>query len=589
MIPSLHVPASKRLIARIAVAGMSLAVLALGTLAVWSSIVTQNGAAGLSGAGVQTSGHLRAIQALSLINSSADGLESGPDPVHLKKLRNAQKVLDDALYRMQNGEVRDAQVIAGESRPIVRRLKPAIEWFLAACVVKRVVGAPTVACVSPTTPPGFDAKASGGPEKLMEDTMRELEVVLNDLDSDPSQLLTTELASVTATERTVRATAFILIPLGLLGVAVCAWLLSGYRRRAEATMLATIAATATEARTDELTGLPNRRALLEELEARTDRNETFTLTIADLNGFKRYNDTFGHPAGDALLKRLGRKLATACEGHGTAARLGGDEFCVLLDGNVPPDEAHALLQEALGDEGEGFCITSSTGSVAVPEEAVTSSEALRLADTRMYAAKMSAYPGSDEWISGVLTRMLNERHPGLGGHAEEVANLAGTCAKALGLSTDDVQLVEKAAELHDLGKVGIPSEILTKPGILTDEEMEFVQSHSVIGERILAGAPSLEGVASMVRSSHERWDGNGYPDGLAGNDIPIGARIVFVVDSYCAMTEDRPYAQARSTASARHELTACSGTQFDPTVVVAFLTVLNDRVLAARAPASLVA
>ncbi len=375
---------------------MLLAVLALGTLAVWSSIVTQNGAAGLSGAGVQTSGHLRAIQALSLINSSADGLESGPNPVHLKKLRNAQKVLDDALYRMQNGEVRDAQVIAGESKPIVRRLKPAIEWFLTACVVKRVVGAPSVACVSPTTPPGFDSKASGGPEKLMEDTMRELEVVLNDLDSDPSHLLTAELESVTATERTVRATAFILIPLGLLGVAVCAWLLSGYRRRAEATMLATIAATATEARTDELTGLPNRRALLEELEARTDRNESFTLTIADLNGFKRYNDTFGHPAGDALLKRLGHKLARACDGHGTAARLGGDEFCVLLDGNVPPDEAHALLQRALGDEGEGFCITSSTGSVAVPEEARdSSSEALRLADTRMYAAKMSAYPGSE--------------------------------------------------------------------------------------------------------------------------------------------------------------------------------------------------
>jgi diguanylate cyclase (GGDEF)-like protein len=586
---SLRPAARSKVFARIAVVGMFLAVLALGTLAVWSSIVTQNGAAGLSGAGVQTSGHLRAIQALSLINSSADGLEAGPNPVHLKKLRNAQKVLDDALYRMQNGEVRDAQLIAGESKPIVRRLKPAIEWFLTACVVKRVVGAPTVACVSPTTPPGFDSKANGGPEKLMEDTMRELEVVLNDLDSDPSQLLTTELASVTATERTVRATAFILIPLGLLGVAVCAWLLSGYRRRAEATMLATIAASATEARTDELTGLPNRRALLEELEARTDRNETFTLTIADLNGFKRYNDTFGHPAGDALLKRLGRKLATACEGHGTAARLGGDEFCVLLDGNVPPDEAHALLQDALGDEGEGFRITSSTGAVAVPKEAVTSSEALRLADTRMYAAKLNAYPGSDQWISGVLTRMLDERHPGLGGHVEEVANLAGTCAKALGLSPDDVRLVEKAAELHDLGKVGIPSEILTKPGILNDEEMEFVQSHSVIGERILAGAPSLEGVASMVRSSHERWDGTGYPDGLAGNEIPIGARIVFVVDSYCAMTEDRPYAQARSPVGARHELSACSGTQFDPTVVVAFLSVLNNRDIAARVPASLVA
>ena len=556
--PSLrHAPPSKTL-ARIAVAGMTLAVLALGTLAVWSSIVTQNGATGLSGAGVQTSGHLRAMQALSLIDTSTDSMEAGVNPKDLKKLRNAQKVLDDALNRMQAGDVPQAQQIANESKPFVRRLKPSIELFLA-------------------TPPGYDSNGTAGPEEKMERIMTELEVVLNDLDSDPSQLLTAELASVTDTERTVRATAIVLIPLGLLGVAACAALLSAYRRRADATMLATIEATATEARTDELTGLPNRRALLEELEARTDANESFTLTLADLNGFKRYNDTFGHPAGDALLKRLGRKLTEACAGRGTAARLGGDEFCVLLNGNVPADEAHGLLHEALSDEGEGFCITSSTGVVALPKEAVNSAEALRLADSRMYAAKLSAYPGSDQWVAGVLTRMLDERHPGLGVHADEVANLASACGEVLGLSTDDVRLVKKAAELHDLGKVGIPSEILTKPGLLTEEELEFVRRHSSIGERILAGVPSLEGVASMVRSSHERWDGEGYPDGLVGKEIPIGARIIFAVDAYCAMTQDRPYAQARSPESARHELSACSGTQFDPTVVVALLSVLNSR------------
>ena len=570
-------PASpSKLLARIAVAGMLLAVLALGALAVWSSIVTQNRAAGLSGAGVQTSGHLRAIQALSLINSSADGLESGPNPVHLKKLRNAQKVLDDALYRMQNGDVRDAQVIAADSKPIVRRLKPAIEWFLTACV-KRVVGAPTVACVSPTTPPGFDSKASGGPEKLMEDTMRELEVVLNDLDSDPSQLLTTELASVTTTERTVRTTAFILIPLGLLGVAVCAWLLSAYRRRAETTLLATIAATATEARTDELTGLPNRRALLEELEQRTNGNESFTLTLADLNGFKRYNDTFGHPAGDALLRRLGRKLAAACEGRGTPARLGGDEFCVLLSGDRPAHEAHTLMRDALSEEGEGFRITSASGLAAVPEDTRDPSTALRLADTRMYAAKISEHPSDEQEMAVTLTRMLDEHHPGLGSHVKDVADLAVACAEALDLSADDVHLVERAASLHDLGKVAIPSGILTKHGSLSDEEWEFVRRHSIIGERILSGVPSLERVASMVRSSHERWDGNGYPDKLAGEEIPIGARIIFVADAYCAMTETRSYAQERSVASPRQELRACSGTQFDPTVVKAFLSALDSR------------
>ena len=121
-------------------------------------------------------------------------------------------------------------------------------------------------------------------------------------------------------------------------------------------------------------------------------DETFTLTLADLNGFKRYNDTFGHPAGDALLRRLGRKLAAACEGRGIAARLGGDEFCVLFDGELPAGEAQALLADALSDEGEGFQITAASGVAAVPREARDPSAALRLADARMYAAKVGEHP-----------------------------------------------------------------------------------------------------------------------------------------------------------------------------------------------------
>ncbi len=540
---------------------MSLAVLSLGALAVWAAIVTQNGADGLSRAGVQTTGHLRAVQALSMIDTSTDELEEKIDPIHLAKLRRSQRVLDDALDRMESGGVAEASRIAAEGKPIVRRMKPAIDLFLA-------------------RPPGYDSDGSAGAEEAMENIMGELQVLLNDLDPDPSQLLAKQLASVTATERTVRATAFVLIPLGLAGVAACAWLLSVYRRRAEATMRSALVATAQEARTDELTGLPNRRALLEELDSRTSRNERFTLTLADLNGFKRYNDTFGHPAGDALLRRLGRKLAAACEGRGIAARLGGDEFCVLLFGDVPADEANALLSEALRDEGEGFLITSASGVVAVPGEAHESSAALRLADSRMYAAKVSAHPTPEAGTSAALKRMLEERHPGLGSHLERVASLAVACAESLGLSADEVELVQRAAGLHDIGKVGIPSEILTKQGPLGDEELAFMHRHSVIGERILAGVPSLERAAEVVRSSHERWDGKGYPDRLAGEAIPMAARIVFVADAFCAMTAERPYASARSTESARKELRACAGAQFDPAVVTAFLAVLDSRALA---------
>jgi len=537
---------------------MALAVLALGALAVWSSLVTQNGASGLSQAGVQTSGHLRAVQAMSLIDTQTDVLEESTSPAEIKKLRNAQRVLDDALDRMERGDVREARLIAGEATPIVKRLKPAIELFLA-------------------TPPGFDSNGSGGPEEAMEVIITELGVLLNDLDADPSKLLATKLDAVTATERTVRATAFVLIPLGLGGVAACGWMLTLYRRRSEATLRAAVDESAEEARTDALTGLPNRRALLEELDFRTTAGEPFTLTLADLNGFKRYNDTFGHPAGDALLKRLGHNLARACEGLGLAARLGGDEFCVVLSADTSVDDAHALISEALSEEGEGFRITAASGAASVPAEAPDASTVLRLADARMYAAKLIGRPSAEQGMTAALTRMLDARHPGLGSHVEEVADLAGACAATLGLSSDDVSLVRRAAELHDLGKVAIPSAILTKRGPLSDEEWDFMRNHSVIGERILAGLPALERVSSMVRSSHERWDGRGYPDGLAGEQIPIGARIIFAADSFCAMTENRPYADARSEGSALEELRACSGTQFDPAVVAAFLASLEGR------------
>jgi len=541
---------------------MSLAVVALGALAVWAAIVTQDGARGLSSAGVQTSGHLRAVQSLSLIDTQTDALETRVDPKEVVKLRTAQRVLDNSLDRMERGGVREASRIAREAQPIVERMKPAINRFLA-------------------RPPGYDSDGSSGDEERMEQIVTELQVRLNDLEPDPSRLLTTKLEAVTKTERAVRATAFVLIPLGLIGVAACGWLLSVYRRRSEATMRASLDLTSQEARTDELTGLPNRRALIEELERRSAAGDRFTLVLADLNGFKRYNDTFGHPAGDALLRRLGRRLAEACQGHGTAARLGGDEFCVLLFGEVEGDAAHALVRAALSDEGEGFLITAASGLAVVPDDAREPSAALRLADSRMYAAKISGHPSAEQRMSGALTRMLDERHPGLGSHVEEVAGLAAACAQMLGLPDDDVRSIQRAAELHDLGKVAIPSAILTKQGPLNDDEWTFMRSHSIIGERILAGVPALERVALMVRSSHERWDGDGYPDGLAGVEIPIGARVIAAADAFCAMTEARPYASARTSDSARRELLACAGTQFDPAVVSAFIAALDRGVHAA--------
>jgi diguanylate cyclase (GGDEF)-like protein len=324
--------------------------------------------------------------------------------------------------------------------------------------------------------------------------------------------------------------------------------------------------------TDALTGLGNRRRLLVDLDvAMRDREATFTMF--DLDGFKAYNDSFGHHAGDVLLERLGQRLAGAVQGTGTAYRLGGDEFCVLLHGEHKAQALPAAVA-ALRERGEAFAIGASFGTVSLADEAATAEEALQLADARMYAQKNGGRVSASKQSKDVLLRALAERYPDLGDHLDGVAETAASVARALGVGEDELESICHAAELHDVGKVAIPEAILLKPGPLDESEWEFMRTHTIIGERIVAAAPSLAKVARLVRSSHERWDGGGYPDGLAAEAIPLGARIIAVCDSFDAMVTDRPYSAARNFGEAVEELVRCSGTQFDPAVVRAFVAVL---------------
>jgi two-component system cell cycle response regulator len=334
-----------------------------------------------------------------------------------------------------------------------------------------------------------------------------------------------------------------------------------------------------EARTDVLTGLGNRRRLIDDLsEAIATRQETFVFALFDLNGFKQYNDSFGHLAGDALLSRLGESLARFAARRGTAYRMGGDEFCVCLERG---DEAAELVvgaaARALEEHGDGFAITAAFGAVLVPDEAATATDALRLADQRMYTQKAGGRQSAGEQSSGVLLRAIFERHPRLGEHVTGVAALAESLAVKLGLEEGEVARARLAGALHDIGKMAIPDEILAKPGPLTEHEWTFVRGHTLVGERILHAAPALSHVAGLVRSSHERFDGSGYPDGLAGTDIPLVARIVLVCDAFDAMTSERPYGGALTVEEAVVELRRCAGTQFDPVVVAAFTDVLATR------------
>jgi diguanylate cyclase (GGDEF)-like protein/PAS domain S-box-containing protein len=331
---------------------------------------------------------------------------------------------------------------------------------------------------------------------------------------------------------------------------------------------------------DPLTGLPNRRKLMQDLEstvAAATLADPMLLLLFDLDGFKAYNDTFGHPAGDALLARLSRRLWAAVEGRGVAYRMGGDEFCVLgplgVDGEAPLASAAGA---ALTEHGEGFSVTASYGSAVLPVDGKDSAEALRCADQRLYGRKGTGRASAARQATDALLRAVSERSADLGTHLHDVTGLCQSVADRLNVSEEELAPLLQAAALHDVGKVGIPDAILEKPGPLDDEEWAFMRTHTQIGERILSAAPALAGAAKIVRSTHEHYDGSGYPDRLSGHDIPLASRIIAVCDAYDAMISDRPYRTAMSVEGACSELRRGAGTQFDPRVVDAFLAALAE-------------
>ncbi len=230
----------------------------------------------------------------------------------------------------------------------------------------------------------------------------------------------------------------------------------------------------------------------------------------------------------------------------------------------------------MSEEGHGFSIGCSRGSTRILT-GVTLEQALHEADQRLYTNKRARHAATGSEVRDALLQVLAEQDEALVAHLEHVASLAARTASELGLPAEQVELTRRAAELHDVGKVAIPVEILDKAGPLDPAELMFMKRHSVIGERIIAAAPTLANIAPIVRAAHERADGTGYPDGLVLDDIPVCSRIIAVVDAYDAMTSDRPYRKAMPPSTALAELHRHAGTQFDPHVVDAFTSVLVGR------------
>ena len=341
--------------------------------------------------------------------------------------------------------------------------------------------------------------------------------------------------------------------------------------------------TRVQAITDELTGLGNRRRFLEALEQTIDAatsREPRALALFDLDGFKHYNDSFGHLAGDQLLQHLAGRLAEAVGDMGSAYRLGGDEFCVLLAGDPRRlDELLPKLEAALSDECDGLRIGCSYGVALLPQETQDARAALALADRRMYERKERSRRSTRLQMRDLLLAAVEEQQPQLRGHSFGVSGLCRLVGERLGMSRPALDLLEYAAQLHDIGKIAISDAVINKPGPLNEAEWEVMRQHTLIGDRILRSVPTLAPVAEMVRASHEHFDGTGYPEGLTGEQIPLGARVIAACDAFDAMLSDRPYRAALNRERAEAELRRHAGTQFDPEIVYALLDILRDREL----------
>ncbi|HUZ01140.1 MAG TPA: diguanylate cyclase [Thermomicrobiaceae bacterium] len=376
------------------------------------------------------------------------------------------------------------------------------------------------------------------------------------------------------------------------------------------------------ATTDPLTGLPNHRAVNAALDLELERahryGRSFAILFVDLDHFKELNDAYGHAAGDTTLAEFARVVRAELRGVDLLSRWGGEEFLAILP-EVDDDgaaECAERLRQTVGKRvfaiGGGTHLTCSIGVAAYPDQARERDPLVQLADRAMYAAKRlgrnqvrrAAEPAvvallqQDQQVNGrddaalvgvvqALASLVEARDRYTGQHTAEVGRRVRQLALHLGLSATEAHMLGLAGLLHDIGKIGIPDVVLQKPARPTTGEWTVLRQHPGIGAEVVSHIPALRVLAPVIRGHHERWDGTGYPDGLAGEAIPLGARIVAVVDAYGAMTSDRPYRTARSTGWARDELRRGGGNQFDPRVAAAFLEVLADEdAAAARAAAA---
>jgi diguanylate cyclase (GGDEF)-like protein/putative nucleotidyltransferase with HDIG domain len=353
---------------------------------------------------------------------------------------------------------------------------------------------------------------------------------------------------------------------------------------------------------DSVTGLLNHRAIHQCLDSEFERlsgqDRSLSIIMMDLDNFKLFNDVHGHPIGDQVLKQVARVLKSECRNFDIVGRYGGDEFIAIL----PDTDRETALQVARHlhertmqqgflppEDNRTIPVSLSFGIAAFPLDSTNRHELLTIADANLYAAKQSeerisstseaqrtrrellSSEGSFDILDAMVTAVDNKdrytRH-----HSEDVTEYALWLAEELGYSEDTMRVTRVGGLLHDVGKIGVPEDILRKPNRLSQEEFEAMKHHPQLGALIIGGVPGMESVLDAVLYHHERWDGRGYPDGLSGEDIPVLGRILAVADAFSAMTTTRPYRKALTWDAALQEIETNAGSQFDPAMASAFLT-----------------
>jgi diguanylate cyclase (GGDEF)-like protein/putative nucleotidyltransferase with HDIG domain len=350
-------------------------------------------------------------------------------------------------------------------------------------------------------------------------------------------------------------------------------------------------------KTDPLTGLLNRRGFEESFELEVERarrlESPLTLLVGDLDRFKMLNDRLGHPAGDRALELMGEALAAGVRRIDRVGRMGGEEFALILP-ETDEHEGYILAERLRGKIRENFAadvfpLTISFGVASYPTHGATTASLLKAADQALYTAKEFGRDCSVIYSAETAEILRGDSHRrestaerrvasliGLASsmdtaeHSQMVGRYAKLIAVELGLSKELVERVQLAGVLHDIGKIGVADSIVNKPGPLTPAEWDEMQKHPEFGARMLERA-ELWDIAEWILAHHERPDGRGYPFRLAGDAIPLEARIVAVADAYEAMTTDRVYRASIGHTAARAELRRGAGSQFDERAVTAFL------------------